>query len=302
MMKKLISIIAIFALSSVAAFAQMPTFNTVYNGYGLVNVWNNSVELKPKVATSSNETHAGLVVSNTTYNDPYEMRFTVENVSQLRNGTPNAWEAPWVVFGYKDVVNSRGEADQTFTYVNFKPNGYGLELGEALTLDEQNFLWTSNVGSESFDIGESYNIVVRVQSGRVKVFVDGREAVSFKDETQSRLSLNGKIGFYSEDAHVKFTNINVVDLSNEDLIREISTGTASSTMWKRVDNPPPAIPAISKRVIRKMKMDDIKRADQTNYAQLNFLARLSRVQCLNIKEHLYYRGMYQRGRDLDCDI
>lgn len=202
--------------------------HTVFTGYGSVDVAENSVSLKPMVSTSPVETHAGLVVSEEVLDGDYEVSFTVENIEQLRvNSAPNAWEAPWFVFGYNDAISGDGSDDQTFTYVIFKPDGYGLELGEAYVDDGQNFLWTSSVGADSFEVGVSYDVVVRVENDVITLKVDDVEKFVFSDTGKRTLDLDGRFGFYTEDAEVRFSHLNVVDLDDSHITEESSSGGTS---------------------------------------------------------------------------
>ncbi|MDP4007775.1 MAG: hypothetical protein Q8P68_01135 [Candidatus Peregrinibacteria bacterium] len=204
--------IAVFVSASIVFASTLADFtlNTVYTGFGTVDVNQvaNTVQLTPMTATILSETHAGLVTSNENLTGDYEISMTVENLAQLRqNDPPNPWEAPWLVFGYNDALDSLGGPDQTFTYLILKPNGYGLELGEALTEDGQNFLWTSSVGDDSYDVGTSYDVIINVESGVITVTVDGVQKFVFSGART--LSLDGKFGFYSEDADVRFSNIQI---------------------------------------------------------------------------------------------
>lgn len=185
---------------------QLPTlsFDTIYNGYGFVNL-GSILTLSPKASTQPYETHAALVTSKETFYGNYEARFTITTESQLRTNTsPNPWETGWFVFGYKP--------DATFKYLILKPNGYGIELGESLGNDRQNFLWTSAVGADSFPIGRSYDVRVRVENRVVSLFVDGVQRLSYPLSSRDLLSTDGKVGFYSEDARVKIENVSIRQL------------------------------------------------------------------------------------------
>ncbi len=212
-------LIASMSFASIAHAEVMSdyTWDTVFTGYGAVDVnpSENYVWLEPAAATAEYDTHAALVVSEEQLTGNYEISVTMENIRQLRENTPpNPWEAPWFVFGYKDVINSNGDPDQTFTYLILKPDGYGLELGEALTYDDQTFLWTSTVGDESYDEGVEYDLVLRVEDGTITVTIDGDQKFVFADENNEQtLTWDGKFGFYTEDAEVEFSDLYVTDLN-----------------------------------------------------------------------------------------
>src|SRR3989338_4585755 len=147
-MKKWILILGLMLMAPISALALSlndDTWNIVYDGYGTVNLGDaNQVELQPMTSTQPGETHAALVLNDKPITGNYKVNFTVENVAQLRQGSdPNPWEAPWFIFGYKPGTGGITDADRTFSYLIFKPDGYGLELGEALPFNGQNFLWTS---------------------------------------------------------------------------------------------------------------------------------------------------------------
>src|SRR5687767_2697380 len=81
---------------------------------------NHRLVLSPQASTSPDETHAGMVVSQSSFSD---VRFSADfsTLEQLRTGSaPNPWESAWAVFGHTD--------DEHFYYVAFKPNGW--ELGK----------------------------------------------------------------------------------------------------------------------------------------------------------------------------
>ena len=158
--------------------------------------------LSPKISTSPSETHSALVTSRETYGGNYEANFKMTTLAQLRTGSaPNPWEVGWFVFGYKP--------DGKFKYLILKPNGYGVELGESLLNDRQNFLYTSRVGDENFSIGHSYDVRVRVENGVVTLFVDGTERMRYRMSDRDLLSREGKIGFYTEDAAVRVEQVSV---------------------------------------------------------------------------------------------
>ena len=176
-----------------------PSFDVVYNGYGEVEL-GPTILLSPRASTRSSETHAALVTSREMYRGNYEASFKLTNLAQLRTGSmSNPWEVGWFVFGYKP--------DATFKYLILKPNGYGVELGESLRNDRQNFLYTSPVGTDNFPVGVTYNMRVRVENGVITLFVDGIERMRYRVSSRDLLSTDGKIGFYAEDAAVKIENI-----------------------------------------------------------------------------------------------
>ena len=177
-------------------------FEELWNGYGSISWANNVLTLIPKVSTQPSETHSAFVVSLASLKPPYRVQFNLTTVSQLRqNSAPNPWEVGWFVFGYKP--------DGKFKYISLKPNGYGIELGESLLNDVQNFLYTSPFNKDFFFIGQTYAVDMNVQSKYITLTISGIKYLTYTLSTQDQLTLDGKIGFYSEDANVKISNIRV---------------------------------------------------------------------------------------------
>ena len=180
------------------------SWQTVFNGYGTVN-WSSDasrVTMSPKAATQPGETHAALVVSNQSLTQPYQVAYTMKTTKQLRTGsTPNPWEVGWGLFGYK--------SDGKFKYLTLKPNG--LEMGESLLNLAQNFLYTS---STSFPINTSYNVDMTVANNVITIKVNGKQYLQYTMSSKDRLTADGKIGLYTEDATVTFSNIVAKQLSN----------------------------------------------------------------------------------------
>ncbi|PIR47882.1 hypothetical protein COV06_00575 [Candidatus Uhrbacteria bacterium CG10_big_fil_rev_8_21_14_0_10_50_16] len=183
------------------------SFFEVFNGYGVVEVNPSAqnVHLRPMAATMAGETHAGLVRTGEWMTGDYRIATTIKTSAQLRTGSaPNPWEVAWLPFGYNE--------DGTFKYLIFKPNGYGVELGEALGNNAQNFLWTSAVGAQNFPIQTAYDVVVEIRGSVITVLVNGSNVLTYTQNTRDRLDTNGYVGFYSEDADVSFTNISITSL------------------------------------------------------------------------------------------
>lgn len=180
------------------------SWQTIYNGYGTVS-WNSTntvLTMSPKTATQAAETHAALVVSNESLTQPYEVTYTMKTNKQLRTGsTPNAWEVAWGLFGYK--------TDGKFKYFILKPNGF--ELGESLLNLAQNFLYTS---STTFPINTAYNVDTIVANNIVTIKVNGTTYLQYTMSSKDQLTADGKIGLYTEDANVTFSNIVAKQLAN----------------------------------------------------------------------------------------
>lgn len=177
----------------------------VYDGYGSVSQTRNSVTMIPKAATQPGETHAALVVSKQSVRQPFQLSYTMKTAQQLRTGsTPNPWEVGWVMFGYKKTG--------AFKYLVLKPDGYGLELGESLLHDNQNFLYTSVIGQDQFPVNTDNDVVIRVKKNVVTVTVNGKKHLQYTMSKKDALSADGQYGFYTEDASVQVTNIKMQQL------------------------------------------------------------------------------------------
>lgn len=174
----------------------------VFNGYGSAT-WNTSTQLltlSPKASVQPNETHAALAISKTSFHQPFQLSYTMKTTQQLRTGSsPNAWEVGWTVFGYKD--------DGKFKYLILKPNGYGLELGESLLNDKQNFLFTSPFNQDQFPINKNYNVVINAKNNIITVTINDKQYAQYSISAKDVLNLDGKYGFYAEDASVQVSNI-----------------------------------------------------------------------------------------------
>lgn len=177
-------------------------FQEVWNGFGSTSWSNTTLTLLPKAPTQPLETHSALVVSKTSLKPPYRVQFNLTTVSQLRqNSPPNPWEVGWFVFGYKQ--------DGKFKYILLKPNGYGLELGESLLNDAQNFLYTSPFNRDFFPVGQTYAVDMEVKKQTITLTVNGIRYLAYTLSVKDQLTLDGKIGFYSENAKVVIDNVRV---------------------------------------------------------------------------------------------
>jgi hypothetical protein len=174
-----------------------------YNGYGTVMVERDSqnswLHESPKASTSFEETHASMVVGPS-FSGPLTYEADILTVEQLRTGSPpKEWEVAWLVWHYTD--------DDRFYYFIPKPNGWELGKEDPAYAGSQRFLATGT--SPLFPINSTYHVTIKQDSNnKITVFVDGSLIVEFTDTERPYTS--GKIGFYNEDAHVHFDNINVI--------------------------------------------------------------------------------------------
>ncbi len=182
-------------------FAAVSSWTSVFAGYGCNSIVSltegNAVSLKPMTSTSSGETHGGLVVGPS-FSGDYIFETTLKNQQQLRTGTaPNAWEVGWAFWNYTDNVH--------FYYFVTKPNGWELGKGDPAYAGAQRFL--SSGSSPTFAVGQWHNIKITQKSNVITVAVNGVLLTTFTDNERPYLS--GKIGLYTEDAHVYFKSAKV---------------------------------------------------------------------------------------------
>ncbi len=180
----------------------IPWGTTIFDGYGSVT-WNSALQqlnMAPQAATQPSETHASLVVSSQTLKQPFQLSYTMKTIQQLRTGsTPNPWETGWILFGYKP--------DGKFKYIVLKPQGYGVEMGESLLNNAQDFLYTSTFNQDIFPVNDTYNVVLNVKNNVVTMTVNGKQYVSYAMSGNDQLTADGQYGFYTEDANVQVSNI-----------------------------------------------------------------------------------------------
>ena len=161
--------------------------------------------MSPKASVKPDETHSALVVSKLSVHQPFQLSYTMKTTKQLRTGsTPNPWEVGWLVFGYKPTG--------AFKYLILKPDGYGVEMGESLLNDKQTFLYTSTVGQDQFPVNTDEKVVVLAKKNVITVTVNGKKYVSYTMTKKDSLTVDGKYGFYTEDASVQVSNVKMQQL------------------------------------------------------------------------------------------
>lgn len=175
---------------------------TQFAGYGTVGIesdaGNNVLHLSPQAVTSAGNTQSSLV-TGPSYNGPIQFQSKIVTVAQLRTGsTPNAWEVGWVVWNYTD--------NAYFYYFIPKPNGWELGKRDPAYPGGQRFLATGS--DKLFPIGQWYTVkITQDAQNLITVWVDGVKITSFTDTERPYTS--GKIGLYTEDAHVHVDDVSV---------------------------------------------------------------------------------------------
>ena len=174
------------------------TWRVGFTGYGTVRAEDDGglvLALRPKASSRADETHAALVHSGATYGD-VDLRLRVKTVAQLRSGsTPNAWESTWVLWHYADNTH--------FYYLALKPNGWELGKEDPAYPGAQRFLATG--ADVRFPVGGWHDVHVRQTGSTSTIEVDGQVLTTFVD--RERPYGSGRIGLYSEDAHVRFAGV-----------------------------------------------------------------------------------------------
>ncbi len=179
-----------------------------YTGYGSTGVGaagpvNNAFWLIPKAVTSASQSQAALVRSTGSYCN-FIADFDINTVKQTRQGSPpNTWEAGWFIFRYTDM----------FHYYWFLIRSDGIELGKkdcstcSNPIDGQKYLVTKKFPTLKPNTWHHWKI--QAIGNHIKVFVDNQWVVDFIDRGMTPQLAGGNVAMYSEDAYVKFDNMNV---------------------------------------------------------------------------------------------
>jgi hypothetical protein len=182
-------------------------WENVYPGSGSTGVeianGNHSFFLKPKTATNPEDTNAALVKSTDSFCN-FVIDVDVKTVKQLReNSPPNTWEAGWIFFRYTD----------TFHYYWFTISADVIELGKkdcntcTNPVDGQQFLVTKH--NPILPLNSWSHWTIDVNGNHIKMFVDGKLVIDYKDKKMTPKLSSGNIAMYSEDAYVLYDNLKV---------------------------------------------------------------------------------------------
>lgn len=178
-----------------------PWWRVVTTGFGCVAVETDGTErwlhASVRPADSRRRTHAVLVVGPE-FAAPLDFQARVQTVAPTRVKEPNAWEAAWLVWAYRDNAH--------FYY--FIPKRRGWELGKRDPAYPGGQRFLASGRSPSYPSGRWARIdVIQDQAGTICVFSDGRLVAAFTDEERPYSA--GRIGFYAEDAHAHFAEVRV---------------------------------------------------------------------------------------------
>ena len=163
-----------------------------------IEAQNQVMWVAPAASTSSSETHAALVTSNTTFTNDVSFKGTTRTIKQLRKNNPaNAWEVSWLVWNFKDNTH--------FYYVVLKPNGWELGKEDPAYPGAQRFL--ANGSNIKFPVGSwnTFEILHNQATATMTVKVNGTILTTFTDNERPYTS--GKVGFYAEDSEVELDGV-----------------------------------------------------------------------------------------------
>jgi len=182
-------------------------WRSAFAGHGCTRVRTDGrtrwLEQRPAVARFPGDTLASLV-TGPAFRAPMTVSAELATAGQLRRGgAPNSWEAAWLVWSYKD--------DARFYYFIPKPNGWELGKRDPAYPGGQRFLATGDL--PVFPVGTWTTVRVFQEGSTIRVYADGALLAEFTDEERPYLS--GRIGLYTEDAHVLFRNVYAAELTPE---------------------------------------------------------------------------------------
>lgn len=175
-----------------------------YDGYGNVAVEDGAASLEPRAVRTRSKTSAVLALAGTSDWRDYTFTVKMKLQRQLRkNSPPNPWESGWLMFRY--------EGEGRSYYLAHKTNG--LELGKLVPPagKGQEFLVTKPAPPAV--PGRWYDYRIEVRGPTIKVYVDGNPRISYTD---SNPISSGRVGLYTEDAHVLFRDPQIHMISAHD--------------------------------------------------------------------------------------
>jgi Domain of Unknown Function (DUF1080) len=169
-----------------------------YAGYGttavLVEGGRHLLSMSPRVAEDAGTTHGGLVTTLAQFEN-IDVTAQLRTERQLRRQAPNPWEVAWFVWHYTD--------DHHFYSVVLKPNGWELGKEDPAYPGSQRYLATGS--TPSFPVGVQHTVRVQHVGNEISVWANGNLLTTYRDtERPYRV---GRIGLYTEDAHVHFDSV-----------------------------------------------------------------------------------------------
>jgi hypothetical protein len=169
-----------------------------YAGYGTTTIFaeggRHQLSMSPRVAKDAGTTHGGLVTTLAQFED-IDVTVQLRTERQLRPEAPNPWEVAWLLWHYTD--------DHHFYSVVLKPNGWELGKEDPAYPGSQRYLATGS--TPSFPIGVLHTVRVRHAGNEISVWANGKLLTTYRDT--ERPYRTGRIGLYTEDAHVYFESV-----------------------------------------------------------------------------------------------
>ncbi|MDB4917234.1 MAG: hypothetical protein JWM95_4878 [Gemmatimonadetes bacterium] len=177
--------------------AHFGAWTVEFGGYGAVRVSDGSLELIPAQTAQSTVTHS-VLVTGPAFTQPMDLEVRLFTGAQLRIGDmPNPWEAAWIMWAYTDAAHAY--------YFLPKPNGWELAKRDPAYKGGQRIMATGD--TPVFLVNHWYDVRITQRGGELTVFVDGARVASFNDTERPYTS--GKIALYTEDAAVRFDDVQV---------------------------------------------------------------------------------------------
>lgn len=170
----------------------------VYSGYG-ENYTTSSLHLNPKAQSAPDEEfHAALWASERIEDPDHVVAWTYENLEQLRFN-PEPWHCGWLVWRYRDPDN--------FHYLILKTNGWEYGIRHPSGKGGQVFLSSGDTPTYAFNW--HHNVTVKSEGRRTTIYVNGRIIHDriLNVRLHNLVPPGGRVGAYTEDAHVRFDRI-----------------------------------------------------------------------------------------------
>ena len=155
------------------------------------------------------ETHSSLVLSTRSIKD-FELNLQVNTIAQTRMFTaPNDWENAWIL--WHCTGNGTDNFDNKHFYYFLMKTG-GVEYGKYDGGSQQilQYVPYSSLPGVSFADNTWYNWDVTVQQDHMVIKVNGVTVIDSHDTASFD---SGRIGLYSEDSQVQFSQVYLTSLS-----------------------------------------------------------------------------------------
>ena len=148
--------------------------------------------------TAKLQTNSALAVTTQKFRN-FVLSVDVTTNQQLRqNNPPNSWEVAWIIWHWKD--------DTHFKYFVVKTDG--SEIGKydgGANPGDQRILKTSS--SAKVVLGKTMHWQITVKGNHTTVYLDGSKVFDLYNVSTY---YSGKVGLYSEDSSVSFSNLNIL--------------------------------------------------------------------------------------------